>query len=50
MKSHLPPDLSKVFGRTKPTPQQIDESYHRARTARGAKYPDRLKPETRKPQ
>lgn len=50
MKSHLPPDLSKVFGRAKPTPKEIDDSYHRARTARGGKHPDRLKPETRKPQ
>ena len=50
MKSHLPPDINKVFGTRKPTAREIEDSYHRARTARGGKNRDALKPEVRKPQ
>ena len=45
MKTHLPPDITKVLGGPKPTAREIDESYHRARTARGGAHADRLKPE-----
>lgn len=47
MKSHHPPDLDKIFNRPKPTAREIDESYNRARRARGPTYPNRLKDEPR---
>ena len=44
MKSHHPPNLKKIF-KPQPTAKEIEDSYHRARMARGSSHRDALKPE-----